>query len=160
MAFMVPQYTQQAFITGEDKHGGGFAFPADVCGESVTIGADGGQFEKTATIGADGIAFGGFSAKGPTAKQRRALLARLAKLVQPYVEGEPDPESLRIVQGKFWARLSAPGYLDATDWSGPFDTLKEARADLAKTHEVDPDSGEDLPDGADWPDGSTAPGDE
>ena len=44
----------------------------------------------------------------------------------PYLEGTPlrdaDPE---YVEGWF-ARLSAPGYLDCTDWSGPFASEKEA----------------------------------
>ena len=34
----------------------------------------------------------------------------------------------------FWARLSAPGYLDCTDWSGPFDTEEEAARYLLETY--------------------------
>ena len=59
-----------------------------------------------------------------------------------YIEGG-DPESFEQVSGWF-ARLSAPGYMDATDWSGPFDTIEEARKHIEDTFEVDPKSGEPL----------------
>lgn len=38
------------------------------------------------------------------------------------VEFEPAP--------KWFARLSAPGYMDCTDWSGPYDTEAEAKVYL------------------------------
>lgn len=37
----------------------------------------------------------------------------------------------------YFARLSAPGYLDCTEWSGPFDSKKEALRDLCETHDID-----------------------
>lgn len=46
----------------------------------------------------------------------------------------------------WWCRLSAPGYLDCTDWTGPFASEEEARAHLRDTYEVDPDTGDDLDD--------------
>ena len=51
-----------------------------------------------------------------------------------YIEG--DPASFERVEGWF-ARLSAPGYMDATEWSGPFDTEKDSREDIEKCWEVD-----------------------
>lgn len=39
----------------------------------------------------------------------------------------------------WWSRLSAPGYLDCTDWQGPYKTEREALDDLAKTHDVCPE---------------------
>lgn len=39
-----------------------------------------------------------------------------------------DPEDVETVFGWF-ARLSAPGYMDCTEWSGPFDTEEEAIAE-------------------------------
>lgn len=44
----------------------------------------------------------------------------------------------------WWARLSASGYMDATDWDGPYDTLEEAKEALERMHDVDPDTGEEL----------------
>jgi hypothetical protein len=38
-----------------------------------------------------------------------------------------DKFDARLKSGYF-ARLSAPGYLDCTDWSGPFDTAEAAEA--------------------------------
>lgn len=38
-------------------------------------------------------------------------------------DGEPLPAGV-------YGRLSAPGYMDCTDWHGPFDTEEEAVADL------------------------------
>ena len=43
---------------------------------------------------------------------------------EDYIEG--SPESFEKETGWF-ARLSAPGYLDATDWDGPFATEVQAR---------------------------------
>ncbi len=60
-----------------------------------------------------------------------------------YIEGE-DPDDYELIEGKFWARLSAPGYMDATSWSGPFDTLDEAKKYVEDTWEVDPDTGDSL----------------
>jgi len=43
------------------------------------------------------------------------------------------PDDIQIIeryQDKWFARLSAPGYMDATDWNGPHDTEEEALWDL------------------------------
>ena len=37
-------------------------------------------------------------------------------------------------QSGYYARLSAPGYLDCTDWLGPFGTSDEAYEELAETY--------------------------
>jgi len=58
-----------------------------------------------------------------------------------------DEDSGEIVEeysGKWFCQLSAPGYMDQTDWMGPFDTLKEAKAELSDVYEVDPETGEQL----------------
>jgi hypothetical protein len=49
------------------------------------------------------------------------------------------------VKGIF-ARLSAPGYLDATDWDGPFETIEEAQEHIRETYEVDSVTGDPLDD--------------
>jgi hypothetical protein len=44
-----------------------------------------------------------------------------------------------------FCRLSAPGYMDCTDWMGPYNTHSEARAAIAGFYEVDPETGDELP---------------
>ena len=56
------------------------------------------------------------------------------------VEGE------RVVQLhplKIGVRLSAPGYMDCTEWC-VFDTEQEARDYIRDTYDVDPDTGDEL----------------
>lgn len=36
----------------------------------------------------------------------------------------------------FWARLQMPGYMDATDWMGPYTSEQEARQALQEAHDV------------------------
>ncbi len=50
---------------------------------------------------------------------------------------ETEKRHYKLLRGERWekrrgwyARLSAPGYLDSTDWTGPFDSEKEAHAFL------------------------------
>lgn len=66
----------------------------------------------------------------------QSLVERAAAL-QPFVEG-------RIEGRKDWAyfladgwgvRMSAPGYMDATEWLGPFDTRTEAESELRSVDE-------------------------
>lgn len=57
---------------------------------------------------------------------------------------EDGDTNVEIIEGKWWARLSAPGYMDCTDWDGPHDTLDEAKEHLTNTFMVDADTGEDL----------------
>lgn len=57
------------------------------------------------------------------------------------VEGEI--EETEVITG-YGARLSAPGFMDCTDWC-VFDTLAEARSYIEETWEVDPDTGDPLP---------------
>lgn len=52
------------------------------------------------------------------------LFSTLCAGLADYVEGRKF-ESIEVVNMRF-ARLSAPGYLDCTEWCG-FNTLKEAR---------------------------------
>lgn len=58
------------------------------------------------------------------------------------LECDIRPGDARTIKAKWFYRLSAPGYMDATDWTGPFPTLADARADCAHTWE-DPDTGDD-----------------
>ena len=44
----------------------------------------------------------------------------------PREDGEPS-------EAGWYARLSAPGYMDCTEWSGPFASEEEALADLVET---------------------------
>jgi hypothetical protein len=46
-----------------------------------------------------------------------------------YLEGDATGEAPELVIGWF-ARLSAPGYMDCTEWSGPYETEAEASAEL------------------------------
>ena len=46
----------------------------------------------------------------------------------------------------WFARLSAPGFMDCTEWEGPFDTEWEAKAEIFENYEVCPDCGADLDD--------------
>ena len=59
-------------------------------------------------------------------------------------DGEPvDGEwSVRVESG-FWGRLSAPGFLDCTDWSGPFETEEEAIAELREAYGEEGEEDED-----------------
>jgi hypothetical protein len=55
--------------------------------------------------------------------------------IQPYVED--TPQSWENIKG-YGARLSAPGYLDCTDWT-VFDTKEEAIAYLDEYYPEDED---------------------
>lgn len=39
----------------------------------------------------------------------------------------------------WYGRLSAPGYLDCTEWMGPYATHEEALREVCEWHEVDED---------------------
>jgi len=47
---------------------------------------------------------------------------------------EPNDPRHEDARPGFYHRLSAPGYMDCTDWSGPFDTEEAAVADLLSTY--------------------------
>jgi hypothetical protein len=65
---------------------------------------------------------------------------------QMYLEGKPLADAeLERVSGWF-ARLSAPGYMDCTEWSGPFESEQEAKEHIRDMYDVDPDTGEELDD--------------
>jgi hypothetical protein len=94
MAFMTPQYTQEAFVQGENR----------------------------------------------TTFECRCLPAEYESILTD--EGMEISE--RYDASKWWACLSAPGYMDRTDWDGPFDSEEEAREHIRETYDVDPDTGDDL----------------
>lgn len=53
-------------------------------------------------------------------------------------------ESVEITVNKgFYARLSASGFMDCTEWSGPYSSEAEALADLCDTYDIGED-GEPL----------------
>jgi hypothetical protein len=47
-------------------------------------------------------------------------------------------------EDKWFSRLSAPGYLDCTDWEGPYDTKKEALKGLYEIYGQDDESYDDF----------------
>ncbi len=61
-----------------------------------------------------------------------------------------DGDTVTTCEGWF-CRLSAAGYMDQTDWEGPYKTEAEAREAISDLYDVDPDTGDDLMDG--YPEG-------
>ena len=61
-----------------------------------------------------------------------------------HYEGFVTDETETHTSGWF-CRLSAPGYMDATEWVGPFDTLEAAKSALSDTFDVDPETGKAQP---------------
>jgi hypothetical protein len=64
--------------------------------------------------------------------------ASLAESFGKYYDGTVESVSLRI---GFGARLSAPGYMDCTEWS-VYDTREQAAAELAEMYGDDDDDSE------------------
>ncbi len=60
-----------------------------------------------------------------------------------YVEGS-EISGAELSKGKYWAQLSAPGYMDQTPWGGPFDTMEKAQAYIEAVYDVDPETGEEF----------------
>jgi hypothetical protein len=61
--------------------------------------------------------------------------------LEDYLEGSRI-EGIERKEG-WYGRLSAPGYLDATEWHGPFDSEQEALASVKEMFDVD-DAGNSL----------------
>jgi len=59
--------------------------------------------------------------------------------------GESQSICSECFEPGWYARLSAPGYLDCTEWSGPFERGDDALAYVCELYEVDED-GEPLGD--------------
>ena len=53
-----------------------------------------------------------------------------------YVEGDVLGEHDLALAPGWYARFSAPGYMDRTDWTGPYETERAALVALAEMHEV------------------------
>lgn len=83
------------------------------------------------TVPADVLSASDFGSNG------RPLKTAILK----YTEGS-KVRSIKKIKGWF-ARLSAPGYMDATDWQGPYKTEKAALDAVKDLYEVD-DYGDDL----------------
>lgn len=66
---------------------------------------------------------------------------------QEYLTITTLKEALDIAFEEGWcARLSAPGYMDCTEWQGPFDTALEAAEALAEAYRTDYDESQDEAD--------------
>jgi hypothetical protein len=98
MAFMEPQIEQGQWYEIDTDNGITF-IPADIVNK------------------ADGLTI------GQSADMADASWETVEELIRPYCQA--NPQSVKLIEG-WGARLSAPGYLDCTDWT-VFETEQEAR---------------------------------
>lgn len=111
---MVPEVVCDDFIQWENKHGEKQAIPRDV----VISDASWQLWGKD----------------------------RMKKLHKELVRfhGSAQEDSIEVIRGKWWARLAMPGYMDSTDWMGPFDSVEGAEQELdAMYADDDYEEGED-----------------
>ena len=50
------------------------------------------------------------------------------------IEYELMQSGMDVESDKFYCRLSANGFLDCTDWHGPFDSIEECAVHLVETY--------------------------
>ena len=63
--------------------------------------------------------------------------------LRDYLEGYPLPDVSPSLTFGHFARLSAPGFMDCTEWSGPYDSAADAEAALSEMYGSDDESGAD-----------------
>ena len=54
--------------------------------------------------------------------------------LRDYLEGYPLPNVPPSLTFGHFARLSAPGFMDCTEWSGPYDSAADAEAALSEMY--------------------------
>lgn len=124
MGFMEPEITRDLFVAIDGAHGI-TNVPADVLNAACLAGL------RKRAAGSSRTEFN-------ASELDSATLRRVAE----FYDGPADSiESVALVEGIF-ARLTAPGYLDATDWNGPFESERAAREFLAETYGLD--EGDDM----------------
>lgn len=65
-------------------------------------------------------------------------------VLEQYCEGDVYRSCFSVERKVGWyGRLSAPGYLDCTDWQGPYETEDEAIKALCDQYDVD-ENGDEL----------------
>ena len=60
--------------------------------------------------------------------------------LRDYLEGYPLPDVSPSLTFGHFARLSAPGFLDCTEWSGPYDSAADAESALSEMYGSDDES--------------------
>jgi hypothetical protein len=75
-------------------------------------------------------------------------LATYADQLSKYCEGIVDGDIEATKVTGWFARLSAPGYPDCTDWAGPFATKAKAKQYLDEIYHGEPD--DDYVDRVEW----------
>jgi hypothetical protein len=65
------------------------------------------------------------------------------KQAREHTRNYPGEDVECVIRHGWWARLSARGYMDATDWMGPYDSEGDAMDALAEQYDVDPITGDD-----------------
>ena len=83
------------------------------------------------------------------AGERIAIPAEVYGTLDRFSEETGAVRDLETVTGSYWCRLSAPGYMDATEWDGPHASLTAAKREIESMYDVDPDTGENLYDNSD-----------
>jgi hypothetical protein len=63
--------------------------------------------------------------------------------LRQFVCGKPDEDQEIKVHAGIIARMSAPGYLDATDWCH-FEDIESAMEWIKDFYEVDPETGKEI----------------
>jgi hypothetical protein len=73
-------------------------------------------------------------------------LAGGEEIIIPADDVSEDMETLETFKGKWFYRLSADGFLDCTEWFGPFPTERAAKLSLEANENVCHSCGESMPD--------------
>lgn len=116
MAFMQPEYTCEPFLVGDDSNGERQTCPMWVWCSLLS--------------------------RDPAAAYDPGVQAKAIERFA--IDGKLADSTCEVIIGKWWARLQAPGYMDATEWMGPFDSERDARAAIVEAYDVDPDTGDSL----------------
>ena len=124
MGFMQPVvYGPETVFVVEDIHGSSFVVPSSV--EDLSSNEDGNIV----------LAQQGDSTEDPYIVER-------AEQYRP--ESNMQAAKVEHAGVGYVARLSAPGYMDCTEWEGPFGSVEEAMASLADHFDICEECGGDL----------------
>jgi len=140
MAFMEPEiYRGEAYVV--DGPNGTDYVPLDACGDlgpGVPIPCHSFEWDDTATGGSQGV---GFRYDTPSEAEELAL-RELASRLADYIENRPETVWSIERRTGFLARMSAPGYMDATEWN-LFDSEAEAEEYVRENYQDDDEEEEE-----------------